>query len=315
MWDERRTERVASGRRRGPKRSQGGRTTTRPLRPLRWPIAALALASALKRIELHAVALRARIENDLFFASAESRRAVPTFPEPVFYAGQLRPPPETPLAVRAASTPMRFALIVFLIGWAGILFQAGIFQQIVFGAPVFEELAKLGPALIVVVLLRARALWIRVPLALASGAGFGVLEHFLTYPGEDLLSYGNRVAFHAVTPALSMLVYTALDRYADVRARWASTIPATLFHWANNFAAILFGFGALFAPFSLDPFATGWSWLVTGSMTLTVIGAILFWPRFEVGVRRALEAAMPKLGFAPAPVVAEERSVEDVQPL
>ena len=260
-------------------------------------------------------ALRARIENDVFFASPESRRTTPTIPEAVFYAGQPRPPAEVPVAVRAAATPMRFAVVVFLVGWAGILFQAGLFQQIVFGAPVFEELAKLGPALIVALLLGARTLWVRVPLALASGAAFGVMEHYVTYATEDLTTYVGRIAFHAVAPALSMLVYTALESYPDVRARWAATIPATLFHWANNFAAILFGIGSIFAPFSLDLVAMGWSGLVTLSMGVVTVAAILLHARFEIGVRRALEAAMPKLGFVPGPVVAEERRVEDGQPL
>lgn len=252
----------------------------------------------------------------MFFASHENPRALPTIAESVFYAGRPRPPPEVPVAVRAAATPLRFALVVFLVGWAGILFQAGIFQQIVFGAPVFEELAKLGPALLLAVLFRARSLWIRVPLALASGAAFGVMEHYVTYVEEDLYTYLGRIAFHAVAPALSMLVYTALESYPDVRARWASTIPSTLFHWANNFAAIVFAFGSIFAPFSLDTVALGWAALVTASLALSVVGAILLWPRFTIGVRRALEAAMPRLGIAPAPVVlAEERRVEDLQPL
>lgn len=236
-------------------------------------------------------------------------------PEAVFYAGRPRPPPEIPVAVRAAATPLRFALVLFLVGWGGILFQAGLFQQIVFGAPVFEELAKLGPALLVVVLLKARSLWVRMPVALASGAAFGVVEHHVTYAAEDPYLYAGRVAFHAVTPALSMLVYGALESYPDVRARWAATIPATLFHWANNFAALAFGLAGLFVPFSLDAIGLGWAAAITASMTLVVIGGVLARARFELGVRRAIEAAMPKLGFVPPPGLVEERRLENVQSL
>ena len=253
----------------------------------------------------------------MFFATPERRASQPSVPENVFYAGRPRPPLETPVAVRAAATPLRFALVLFLVGWAGILFQAGLFQQIVFGAPVFEELAKLGPALLVVVLLRARSLWVRMPLALASGAAFGVMEHYVTYVEEDVASYAGRVAFHAFSPALSMLVYGAVESYADVRARWASTIPATLFHWANNFMAVVFGFGSLFVPFSLDAIALSWGVAVTVTMAAITIAGMLARGRFELGVRRVLEAAMPKLGFAPPREVAlaEERRLDDAQAL
>lgn len=269
----------------------------------------------MKRRAAPAPALRDRIENDVFFASDDRPRAPPTIPEAVFYAHRPRPPAEVPVAVRAAATPMRFALVVFLVGWAGILFQAGLFQQIVFGAPVFEELAKLGPALIAALLLRARTLWVRVPLALASGAAFGVMEHYVTYVEEDTVTYAGRVVFHALAPALSIVVYTALEDYPDVRARWASTIPATLFHWANNFAAVLFGFGSIFAPFSLDAVALGWSGLVTASMGVLLVVALVLRPKVEIGMRRALEAAMPKLGFVRPTIVPEERRLDDLQPL
>lgn len=244
--------------------------------------------------------MRERIENEVFFASPTAPEAVPTVAEAVFYAGRPRPPPEVPVVVRAAATPMRFALVIFLVGWGGILFQAGILQQIVFGAPVFEELAKLGPALLVVALLRVRSLWVRLPLAWASGAAFGVMEHYVTYVDEPTWLFAGRVAFHAISPGLSMLVYGALESYPDVRARWAATVPATLFHWANNFAALAFAVGGIFVPFALDPIAIAWATLVTASMALASLIAILARPRFEAAVRRTIEAAMPKLRLTPA---------------
>ena len=259
--------------------------------------------------------MRGRIENEIFFASPERPAAAPIVAERVFYAGRPRPPLEIPVAVRAAATPMRFALVIFLVGWAGIFFQASILQQIVFGAPVFEELAKLGPALIIAILLGARSLWIRMPLALASGAAFGVMEHYVTYVEEPMYSYVGRIAFHAIAPALSMLVYGALESYPDVRARWAATIPATLFHWANNFAAIVLGLASLFIPYDLNTVGLVWGATVTVGMAVATIAAMFTRARFELGARRALEAAMPKLGFVPVAAVEEERRVENVEPL
>jgi hypothetical protein len=283
----------------------------------------------------HAIrgALRKHIANEVFFASREPPRGPAPVPEAVFYAGRLRPPPETPVAIRAAATPMRYALSAFLIGWAGILFQArllqqiilslfqplaaflelitGFLQQVVFGAPVFEELAKFGPPLLVASLFGIRTLWIRMPLAWASGAAFGVMEHYVTYAEEPLELFVGRIVFHAAAPGVSMLVYTALESMPDARARWASTIPSTLVHWGNNFGAVVLASASGFLPIG-EPVVLAWATLMTAAIVvLTVVG--LFWrDRFESTLRRTIETAMPRLGFAPARgSLPEERAFDD----
>ena len=236
-----------------------------------------------------------RIPNDVFFGASSGAAVQASVSEAVFYAGRERPPAETPLATRAAATPLRFAAVVLLVGWAGILFQASFFQQVVIGAPLFEELAKIGPPLLLVALLRIRTLWIRLPLAWASGAAFGVLEHTITYPGEPFASYVERVLFHALSPGVSMLFYTALEDAADVRARWATTAVPTLFHWANNFMAVVLGFGAIFVSAIPEGAALALSVTLTSAMAAITLAALLAWPRFRDLVRRALAAAIPRI--------------------
>lgn len=244
-----------------------------------------------------AAPLPVRFDNDQFFGDRMRPQALAVVPEDVFYAGALRPPPEMPLALRTSLTPLRFALVLFLVGWAGILFQAGFFQQVVFGAPVFEEMAKVGLALLPVVLLRIRGLWLRVPFGLASGAGFGVMEHYTTYSDEPAWMFAGRILFHAVTAGLSMAFYDAFDELGDPRARWATTAVPTLFHWANNFGAVVFGFGSLVLP-ALDPVGTGWATLVTFSVTFLLVVALLAPGRFRARSRETLLRAMPRLRMA-----------------
>jgi len=240
-----------------------------------------------------------RVPNEVFYATPEAATRVAVVPEDVFYARRQRPPVEVPVAVKAAATPVRFALILFLVGWAGIIFQRGFLQQVVFGAPVFEELAKFGPPLLLVSLLGIRSVWLRLPLALLSGAGFGVFEHYATYAAEDAVMFAERVTFHAVSPALSMLTWGALEDLPDVRARWAATIPATLFHWANNFLAVVLGIGSALA--GLDAYAEPVGVAVASVITGTMIGLLLVGlaarRRFEARVRRTLSSAMPRLGL------------------
>lgn len=260
-------------------------------------------------------AVRDRIEGTVFYAAEERAPRTPSVPEPVFYAGRERPPLEVPVAVRAAATPLRFALVITAVGWGGILFQAGLLQQIVFGAPVFEELAKFGPPLALVVLLRARSLAIRLPLAWLAGAAFGVMEHYVTYAEEPIYVYAGRVAFHAIAPGLSMLTYGALESFGDVRARWAATVPATLFHWANNFAALVLGFAGLLSPLPVEPVGLAWGSAITAAMLAATIAGVLARRTMETRVRAAVEGAMPKLGLAAPADVGEERRIQDVQPL
>lgn len=251
--------------------------------------------------------MRARYSNDVFFAAARGRANIVSIPEDAFYASRPRPAAQPQLIEIAASTPMRFALLLFVAGWGGILFQKSFFQQIVFGAPVFEEFAKLGLALFVAVLLRARSLWITLPLAWASGAAFGVFEHFSTYVEEDLASYIGRVAFHTGATGLSMLFFHAFLDFSDVRARWAATAPATLFHWANNFAALMLGLTSLAFPFA-NVIAAGWSFGITFAIWVSTLAALAMSARFKSLATLTLERMMPRLGLerarAPAPLPA-----------
>lgn len=247
--------------------------------------------------------MRERIANETFFASGRSA-SQDVVAESVFYDGRPRPAPEVPFAVRTAANPTRFALVLFLVGWAGILFQRNFLQQVVIGAPVFEEFAKLGPPLLIVSLLGIRSTWIRLPLAWASGAAFAVMEHYVTYPGEDAYSYAERILFHSATPGLSMLFYGAFETMHDVRARWAATIPATLFHWANNFLAAIV-LSIVVAILGLpDAVVLGFATLLSGTMVGLTLVALLRLRAFEARSRRVLETAMPKLGIPVLPFTA-----------
>lgn len=240
--------------------------------------------------------MRDRIDNDLFFgALGQAKAETASVPEVVFYAGRPRPGTEIGLALRAAATPLRFGIILFLIGWAGILFQASFLQQVVIGAPVFEELAKVGAPIALAALLRVRTLWIRLPLAWIAGAAFGVMEHFVTYGTEPLGSYVQRVLFHAASPGVSMLVYGAVESLPDVRARWAATVPATLFHWANNFSAVVLGFGGVFLGSNAESLAVGIASVIVSMMIVLTFIGILLRERFERAIRAMLAAAIPRL--------------------
>lgn len=238
----------------------------------------------------------ARYDNTHFFGDHLRASTVPAVPEDVFFLGRPRPPTGMPLATRTSLTPLRFALVLFLVGWAGILFQASFLQQVVFGAPVFEEMAKVGLALLPVVLLRIRGMWLRVPFGLASGAGFGIFEHHTTYSEEETWLYAGRVVFHAASAGLSMAFYDAFEHAGDVRTRWATTVVPTLFHWMNNFGAVVFAFGTVFVPF-LDAVGLTWAALVTASMVLLLLVALLVPGAFRARARDALQQAMPRLGI------------------
>lgn len=241
--------------------------------------------------------VRERVPNEMFFAGWAPRAAPPVVPEHVFYAGRTRPPLDVPVATRAAATSLRFGIVLFLVGWAGILFQASFLQQVVFGAPVFEELAKVGLPIALVALLRIRSLALRMLLAWASGAAFGLMEHYVTYVTEDTVGFVERVLFHTASPGLSMLFYDAYESLDDVRSRWAATVPATMVHWANNFGAVALGFGTIVGiP---DVIGLVWSGLLTAVLLAATLGALLVMDDFRANARAWLEEAMPRLGLAP----------------
>lgn len=240
--------------------------------------------------------MRERFPNDVFFGTTRAgRRVVPSIPAEAFFLGA-RPPPQAPLAARLAATPFRFGAACFLVGWAGVVFQAGFFQQVVFGAPVFEELAKLGAPLMLVAWLGARNAWARQPYALLSGAAFGVFEHYLTYFAEEPVFFAGRVAFHAATAGLSMAVFGLVEEARDPRARWVTSAPSTLLHWANNFAAILLGAATLVAP-AAEAVAVAWSVFVTLTVCGLLVVALVSPQRVRAMVFDALRASVPRLGL------------------
>lgn len=226
----------------------------------------------------------------------------PTPPQPAveearFYGTLERPPPLPSALASLAASPVKFGGILFVLGWMGILVQQGFFSQVVAGAPLFEEPAKVGAAIALTGLLSMRLLVVRLPIAAAMGAGFGVFEHFLTYSEEDPTSYAIRVAFHALSAAASMAAWSALESDPDVRLRWASTIPATVLHYANNFVALVLGIGSLALPI-LGTIATFWATGITALLLVTLV-AIAARPdafRRLVGdaARRLLPAMRPQ---------------------
>ena len=240
----------------------------------------------------------ARYDNARFFGDHARSGGPASIPESVFYAGE-RPPPDVSLATRTALTPLRFSLVVFLVGWAGILFQASFLHQVVFGAPVFEELAKVGLALVVAHALRLRSFGVRLVLAWASGAAFGILEHLTTYSDEEAWLYAGRVVFHAGTAGLSMAFYQAFERMEDVRARWATTVVPTLLHWANNFAAVVLAVASLALPVA-DVVSLAWATLVTACVLVLTAVALASPERFRATSRDLLRRFVPSLVRDPA---------------
>lgn len=249
----------------------------------------------------------AAIPNETFFPVPATdwpprRREVASIPDAAFY-GDERPPGEPGLAVRWASRPLAFGASLFLLGWLGILIQRSFLQQLVVGAPVFEEFAKFGLALVVVQALRAKHVVARLPYAWLSGLGFGVLEHFVSYGGEEWLTLVIRAGFHAATTGLSMAAYSIVEPLPEVRARWLSTLLSTVLHWSNNFGVVLALVVGVFIPLS-DQVVLGWSvGLIVAAVGLTLAmvgGEATFRARAESEIRRLLPPLGPTGGAPPA---------------
>lgn len=224
-----------------------------------------------------------RVDNDAFYQAQPSRPEGAEVAPERFYASAETPVARPSPLVTLPARPIAFGMLLFLVGWIGIAFQQGLFSQIVAGAPLFEEPAKVGGAIALAALLGFRSNLLRLPLALAFGAGFGILEHYLSYSAEDPVGFAVRVAFHAISTATSMAAWTALEPSADARLRWATTLPATLLHYANNFVALVLGLPAVLLP-ALEPVAMGWSIAVTLVLAF-VMGFIALRPdSFRQGV-------------------------------
>ena len=210
------------------------------------------------------------------------------------FFGHPTPPPSRILARWAQSRTKLAAVLLGTGFFAVFLNQAPLHIQLVIGAPVFEETFKFGLAMLLVAWLPARgalripAIALRCVSGLAVGAGFGWMEHHLTYASEDQVTYWGRITFHALTTALSMLAYSVLEPAAEVRTRWLSTVPATFVHYLNN------GFGVVFvllaAPFGTDAAqVVGLSW-AAGCLAVLALLCILIPVRAQAARRLAHEA-------------------------
>jgi hypothetical protein len=204
-----------------------------------------------------------------------------------FFEGQA-PDEGVPAPVRLAASPLRLAGVFAVLGFFAVfVHQASIELQIVIGAPVFEEMVKFGVALLLVGTIprfgRAFLLvaLLRVAVAWTVGAGFGWVEHSVTYVDEPREIFLGRLLFHGGSTALSMATYCVLEGAADVRLRWFATIPGTALHYANNVGAVAF----LAAPDAGLWWATGITALVYAAL-LAVPASSAWWrPRLEAWTR------------------------------
>lgn len=150
-----------------------------------------------------------------------------------------RPYPR-PTKLRAlATSPAYFGFVSTFFGLWAVLFVGVGFQRVIVIAPVFEELLKFGVALIVSSVLFDRSMAARVGVALVVGSLFGVIEHTTTYPGESDLVYVYRTLFHAVTPAVSIGVYTMFKENDMGGMLWVAPVFPMLFHFFYNTFAVL----------------------------------------------------------------------------
>lgn len=254
----------------------------------------------------------ARIDNDVFFGNMDFhwpprhlRRSIPAdtfFVEPP-------PPAEASFVVRAASDARFFGGALFVLGWIGILFQRSFLRQLVVGAPVFEEFAKFGLALLVVSLLGLRSAYARVPFGWASGAAFGVMEHFLSYVEESTGDIILRVVFHGAACGLSMAAFSVLEALPDVRGRWASTLTSTVLHWANNFGVTLGAIAAAFFPV-LEPLNLVLSALIIAAVLVVTVVVLARPLDFRKLVELELRRIFPPLGEKDAFTAAADRPPE-----
>lgn len=223
-----------------------------------------------------------------FWGAADRGRRILRWPASRFFQATA-PAPGVPAAVRVAASPLRLAGVLAVLGFFAVfVHQASLELQIVIGAPVFEEMVKFGLALLAVGAIprggRAFPLvaLLRVAVAWAVGAGFGWLEHLVSYSEEPREVYIGRVLFHGGATALSMAAYCALEGAADVRLRWFATAPATLLHYANNVGAV-----ALIAAPGLGLYwAAGITAAVYGALLAVPASWPLWRPSAEAWARR-----------------------------
>ncbi len=111
---------------------------------------------------------------------------------------------------------------------------------------------------------------IRVPLAFAVGAGFGILEHTISYNEEPVRFLYGRVAFHGGATALTMILYSIVASLPDVRVRWLALVPSVVLHWLNNASAIFVSLISLTVP-RLDEF---WSLSIVTMIYVLMVASL-----------------------------------------
>ncbi len=135
-----------------------------------------------------------------------------------------------------------FGLSMLGVGVAGTLFAGSTFlEKVAVVAPIFEEYAKLGVALLVLTALGLSRSGPAFSLGILSGLAFGLMEHAVTYPAESTSMFVVRGFFHALAAGLSALVYVHLRRREGLApgAAWFAIAPSALVHAANNVAAVV----------------------------------------------------------------------------
>ncbi|MHB8584668.1 MAG: hypothetical protein ACYDDF_02365 [Thermoplasmatota archaeon] len=201
-----------------------------------------------------------------------------TIPPETFY--RALPPKRPDPLIRWAESPLRHGAVFFVVGLCGTLvLAASELTQVVAGAPIFEEIWKFGAALLLIGLLRVRFGPLRIVLAWIPGVAFAVMEHYLTYPGEDPASFILRLVFHSGSVALSTATYHVLEPVHDVRLRWVSTIPSTFLHWLNNYSAVILSLLSM----GIGDWADNASLVV--SLSVALMGHIFSWTFLVLGRR------------------------------
>jgi hypothetical protein len=162
---------------------------------------------------------------------------------------------------------------------------------------------------------------LQVIIAFVVGAGFGILEHAVTYSSEDQWSQFWRIMFHGGATALSMLMWLVLEPLPDRRARWLAIVPSFFWHYFNNGLAVVLMFGAIFslgntawlevASLIISIFAVA---AIYASMLIVMVAQSAVRLRAARSVRRRFPPLPPRWRITPAataggqPVLREPRA-------
>jgi hypothetical protein len=139
--------------------------------------------------------------------------------------------------------------------------------------------------------------WMGLSVALVIGAGFGILEHAISYSSEEGSAYAWRVVFHAGTTVMSMACYRALMLAPDVRARWGSTLAASVVHFINNAGVFVLVQFVVAAGGSLDHIDWWWTYPVMVLMFVLLIASLAA----PAGVRSTIQSLVRRLPASTAP--------------